>query len=124
MRLQIALCLLLPTGAWAATDVPEVIERYCAKCHNTTDWAGSLDLTSLDPVHVGDDAESWERVVRKLRAGMMPPPGKERPSRAQAEAMASILETRLDEQSGQSGAGQPAVGKSASAPVLHRLNRT
>jgi hypothetical protein len=55
--------------------------------------------------------------VRKLRAGMMPPPGKERPSRAEAEAMASILETRLD---------APAAKASAPAPMpaLHRLNRT
>jgi len=53
-----------------------MIERYCGKCHNTTDWAGGLDLTALDPANVGDDAESWEKVAHKLRAGMMPPPGK------------------------------------------------
>src|SRR5262245_18434685 len=114
--LRIAVCVLLPAGACAATDVPGVIDRYCAKCHNTTDWAGSLDLTSLDPAHVDGDAESWEKVVRKLRAGMMPPPGKERPSRAEAEAMASILEARLDATEGKGGA--------APAQVLHRLNRT
>jgi hypothetical protein len=116
--LRIAWCLLLPAGAWADTDVPGTIERYCADCHNTTDWAGGLDLTSLDPVHVGADAESWEKVARKLRAGMMPPPGKERPSRAHAEAIASMLEARLDAQAGQGG-GTPAPG-----PALHRLNRT
>jgi hypothetical protein len=113
------LCLLFPASAWAATDVPDLIERYCAKCHNTTDWAGSLDLTSLDPAHIGDDAQSWEKVVRKLRAGMMPPPGKERPPRAEADAIASILETRLDAQAGTGAAAEPAP-----TPVLHRLNRT
>ena len=116
---QVILSLLLPAGAWAATDVPSMIERYCAKCHNTTDWAGSLDLTSLDPAHVDADAESWEKVVRKLRAGMMPPPGKERPPRADADAMAAILETRLDAQAGKEVAVEPTP-----APVLHRLNRT
>ena len=85
--LRIACCLLLPAGAWAGTDVPGTIERYCADCHNTSDWAGGLDLTTLDAVHVGAEAESWEKVARKLRAGMMPPPGKERPSRAHAEAI-------------------------------------
>ncbi len=115
---RIAWCLLLPAGAWADTDVPGTIERYCADCHNTTDWAGGLDLTTLDPVHVGAEAESWEKVARKLRAGMMPPPGKERPSRAHAEAIASILEARLDAQAGQGG------GAPAPAPALHRLNRT
>ncbi len=117
--LRIAWCLLLPAGAWADTDVPGTIERYCSDCHNTTDWAGGLDLTILDPVHVGADAESWEKVARKLRAGMMPPPGKQRPSRVHAEAIASILEARLDAQAGQSGGGAPAP-----APALHRLNRT
>src|SRR5262245_18279045 len=115
--LRIAVCVLLPAGACAATDVPGVIDRYCAKCHNTTDWAGSLDLTTLDPVQVDGDAESWEKVVRKLRAGMMPPPGKDRPSRAEAEAMASLLETRLDSQAGKVAAAEPTQ-------VLHRLNRT
>ena len=116
--LRIACCLLLPAGAWADTDVPGTIQHFCSDCHNTTDWAGGLDLTSLDPVHVGADAESWEKVARKLRAGMMPPPGKERPSRAHAEAIASMLEARLDAQAGQGG------GAPAPVPALHRLNRT
>ncbi len=117
--LRIAWCLLWPAGAWADTDVPGTIERYCSDCHNTTDWAGGLDLTTLDPVHVGAEAESWEKVAGKLRAGMMPPPGKERPSRAHAEAIASMLEARLDAQAGQGGGGAAAP-----APALHRLNRT
>ena len=83
------------------------------RCHNPEDWAGGLDLTSLDPVHVGDDAASWEKVVRKLRAGMMPPPGKERPPREDSLKVATTLEERLDGQS------VPA----AAAPALHRLNR-
>ena len=76
--------LLLPAAALAAPDVSATLDQYCTRCHNPEDWAGGLDLTSLDPVHVGGDAASWEKVVRKLRAGMMPPPGKERPSRADA----------------------------------------
>ena len=114
--LQIACVLLLPAAVLAAANAPDMIEHYCSKCHNTTDWAGGLDLTALDPAHVGDDAKTWEKVVRKLRAGMMPPPGKERPSRADSDAVASILETRLDEQAGKSTTGGPVA--------LHRLNRT
>lgn len=123
--LGMALILLSPAGAVAAaadTDLPAAIERYCTECHNTTDWAGGLDLTILDPVHVHDDAESWEKVVRKLRAGMMPPPGKDRPSRAQAEAIATVLETRLDSQVGSAAVSHAAAV--APAPALHRLNRT
>ena len=122
--LRITSFLLLPTAALAAADVPGLIERYCSKCHNTADWAGGLALTALDPAHVGDDAKSWEKVVRKLRAGMMPPPGKERPSRSDADAFASTLEGRLDEQAGKAPAPEPGAGTAGSAPVLHRLNRT
>ena len=119
-ELRIALLLLLPACAWAGADVSDTIETYCSECHNSTDWAGGLALTVLDPAHVGDDAESWEKVVRKLRAGMMPPPGKKRPSRADAETIAALLETRLDEQV----ASPLAVGAPGPAPALHRLNRT
>jgi hypothetical protein len=132
--LRIAMFLLLPASALAATDVPRAIERYCADCHNTVDWAGGLDLTTLDPTHVHGDAESWEKVVRKLRAGMMPPPGKERPTREEADAIASVLETRLDAAgnasvggglaAGDAAAGKPVAGASPPVPVLHRLNRT
>jgi hypothetical protein len=115
----IALSLLLPAGASAEADLPGMIDHYCAECHNTSDWAGGLDLTTLDPLQVAESAESWEKVVRKLRAGMMPPPGKERPSRAHAEAIAALLEARLDEQ-----AGKGRAGAAAPAPALHRLNRT
>jgi hypothetical protein len=127
MRGLIAAAVLLPAGAWAAGPVPDVpgaIEHYCSECHNTTDWAGGLALNTLDPAHVHDDAESWEKVVRKLRAGMMPPPGKPRPARADAEAIASLLETRLDEQSGKPLAGESVAGGPGPAPALHRLNRT
>jgi hypothetical protein len=131
-----SLLLLLPASAWAAApDVPEAIEHYCSECHNTTDWAGGLALNILDPVHVSEDAESWEKVVRKLRAGMMPPPGKKRPSRKDAEAIAAVLETRLDEEAGKAAAtnasvvgggahGALGVGVPGPAPALHRLNRT
>jgi hypothetical protein len=117
--LSIAGFLLLPAIASASADVPGTIDHYCSKCHNTTDWAGDLALTALDPAHVDEEAGTWEKVVRKLRAGMMPPPGNDRPSRADADAVAAALEGRLDEQAGKSEPGTPPP-----APALHRLNRT
>lgn len=104
--------LWLPSSL-QSQELRAVTEQYCTSCHNAEDWAGSLDLTSLDPAHVGRDAESWEKVVLKLRAGMMPPPGKERPSREETERIARLLETRLD--------AEPA--QAPAAPALHRLNR-
>jgi len=108
----VAMALTLP-AALQAQDLHAVTEQYCTKCHNTEDWAGGLDLSSLDQAHIGANAQTWEKVVLKLRAGMMPPPGKPRPSRQQTEAIARTLETRLDAESTE----YPA------APALHRLNR-
>ncbi len=115
MRLgAIVAAIALPAAAaQAAPDLHAVTEQYCTKCHNTEDWAGGLDLTSLDHGHVGADAQTWEKVLLKLRSGMMPPPGKERPSREDTESIARMLETRLDAES----RAHPA------APALHRLNR-
>jgi hypothetical protein len=106
--------LLLPASPLLAQELRAVTERYCTQCHNAEDWAGGLDLSALDHEHVGRNAEAWEKVALKLRAGMMPPSGKERPSVQELDAIAQQLETRLDAQT----AGDFTV------PALHRLNRS
>ena len=61
-----------------AADVAEpraIIDRYCVTCHNTKAKTANLMLDQLDLAHLGDHAEIGEKVVRKLRAGMMPPTG-------------------------------------------------
>ena len=113
-RSVIGLWLGVAAASLSAQELPVAIDKYCTSCHNGDDWAGKLNLEALDPAHVGPDAEVWEKVVRKLRAGMMPPPGKERPARNVADALATQLEARLD------AAPRDAGG----APALHRLNRT
>lgn len=75
---------------------PAVINQYCSNCHNADDFAGGMDILKLDFEKVGKDAAVWERVVRKVRTGMMPPSGQPRPSRAVLDGFASELETRLD----------------------------
>jgi hypothetical protein len=74
----------------------------------------ALDAKSIDLRHVGADAEKFEKIVRKLRAGMMPPSGATRPSGSDLEALTVWLENELD---------RNAVVQSP-APGLHRLNRT
>jgi hypothetical protein len=112
-RSLLASLLLAPASAWAAADVGAMTERYCTKCHNETDWAGGLDLASLDHGHVGANAAEWEKVVLKLRAGMMPPPGNDRPSQKETKALLTFLEKQLD-----------AGAEAHAAPSgLHRLNR-
>ncbi len=92
------------------------MNQYCSGCHNQDDLAGGMALDKLDFEKVGKDAAVWERVVRKVRTGMMPPSGQPRPPRATLDAFATELETRLDK----AAAANPNVG----SPVLHRLNRT
>jgi hypothetical protein len=93
-----------------------LLDKYCAGCHNQRAKTAGLMLDTLDFTHPGDHAEIWEKVVRKIRAGMMPPSGMPRPDRATLDAFAARLEAELD---------RAAAGKShPGAPGLHRLNRT
>jgi hypothetical protein len=92
-----------------------VVQRYCQTCHNARLKTGGLALDALDIDHPDRDPQSWEKVVRKLRTGMMPPAGAPRPDRPTLDRLAASVETALD----RSAAGSPNPG----APVLHRLNR-
>jgi mono/diheme cytochrome c family protein len=91
-----------------------VLDRYCVTCHNAKLLTGNLALDRLDLSHIADHAEVAEKVVRKLRAGMMPPIGMPRPEPAVLEAIVNWLETELD---------RNAVTY-LPPPGLHRLNRT
>ena len=59
-----------------------VLDKYCITCHNDKAKTAGLQLDSLDLEHVGEHAETWEKVARKLRTGEMPPPGMPRPDPA------------------------------------------
>ena len=73
-----------------------VLDKYCVTCHNQRMKSGGLALDALDLAQVGEHAETWEKVVRKLRTGAMPPAGRPRPDKATAESVATWLETELD----------------------------
>src|SRR5688572_10349946 len=73
-----------------------VIDRYCVTCHNQKAKAGGLTLDTLDVTQVGEKAETWEKVVRKLRGGMMPPAGRPRPDRVAYDGFRLWLESELD----------------------------
>jgi len=91
-------------------------DQYCVGCHNDKTRVGNFSLQNSDLTSVGDHGEKWEKVIRKLRAGMMPPPGLPRPSVEKYNAVRDWLEARMDEHS----AAFPDPG----SVVLHRLNRT
>jgi len=93
----------------------DVLDRYCITCHNARLKTAGLQLDTLDPTHVADRAEQWEKVVTKLRTGEMPPPGRPRPDTATYKAVAATLEGELDA----AAVAKPNPGR---VPV-HRLNR-
>ena len=99
-----------------AAPVAEEIERYCVRCHNARLQTGGLVLETLDPAEPGARIDVWEQVVRKLRAGVMPPAGAPRPDSATYGRMIAELEAALDAHA----ATAPDPGRT---PV-HRLNRT
>src|SRR4051812_11686770 len=94
----------------------ELLNTYCITCHNERAKTGGLALDKLDIQHVGENAETWEKVVRKLRSGMMPPSGARRPDRATLDGFVTSLESALD----RAAAAKPNPGTTA----LHRMNRT
>jgi cytochrome c551/c552 len=115
-RLLILAGVLLGTGFAHAQAPRAVLDQYCVTCHNERTKTAGLMLDKMDPAHVSANTEAWEKVVRKLRAGMMPPQGLPRPDAATYEALASTLETELD----RAAAAKPKLG----TPEVHRLNRT
>src|SRR5437879_7169212 len=73
-----------------------IVNQYCAGCHNDTLRSGGVSLAHLDVGHAENDAELAEKMIRKLRAGLMPPAGARRPGTAALNAVAAALESALD----------------------------
>jgi mono/diheme cytochrome c family protein len=105
------------TDSPAAKGSPHksLINQYCVGCHNQKSNTGGVALETPDLANVGANADIWERVLRKIRTGEMPPPGLPRPKAEAAAAFASGLESALDK----AAAAQPNPGR----PAVHRLNR-
>jgi cytochrome c551/c552 len=105
-----------PAASSAATPQRAVLDKYCVSCHNDRLKTANLSLQGLDLTAIADHADVWEKVIRKLRAGVMPPPGVPRPALAEYDGLRDWLEAEID----RAAAAKPNPG----AVVLHRLNRT
>jgi hypothetical protein len=102
-----------------SVDVAEqwaMVDQYCEGCHNEAERAGDLAFDRLDASRLHADAAIWETVIRKLRGGLMPPPGEPRPAAEHLDAFAGFLEQSLDA----AAQAKPNPG----VPSLRRLNRT
>jgi mono/diheme cytochrome c family protein len=139
-RILLALCLAFVAAAWASvagqsapvpnpesrTPNPDLgflagpsqkalMDQYCVTCHNERLTTGGLALDTLQKAGIEANAETWEKVVRKVRAGLMPPAGAKRPDRGSLDALATSIEGTIDH----FAANNPNPGR---AP-LHRMNR-
>ena len=117
--LGVGVTLLTAEAGSQSADISSqraLLDKYCVTCHNERTRAGGLQLDKIDLTQIHDGAETWEKVVRKLRGGMMPPQGMPRPDSATIETFTSWLETSLDRE----GMAHPNPGRAS----LHRLNRT
>jgi cytochrome c5 len=100
--------------ATSAASERALLDQYCVTCHNQRLKTAGLMLDQLDPARIHDRADVWEKVVRKLRAGMMPPSGLRRPDPPVMEAMIEFMEKQLDRD----------AAPHLIPPGMHRLNRT
>jgi hypothetical protein len=93
-----------------------MLNRYCSGCHNSRTKAGNFVLDTLDVTRVADEPEAWEKVVRKLRGGLMPPARQPRPDEAAYAKLLSTLQDRLD-------AAAATRANPGRTETVHRLNR-
>jgi mono/diheme cytochrome c family protein len=100
-----------------ASSQHQFFQRYCAACHNERLKSGGLSLGQIDLSSIGAKPELWEKVARKLRTGVMPPPQTPQPSVADRNAILTWMESSLDAAS----AARPNPGRTE---ALRRLNRT
>jgi hypothetical protein len=107
--------LAAPAAASGAPPEWSLLQQRCAKCHNSEDWAGGVAFDTMSPHDIPENAETWEKAVRKLRGRLMPPSGQPQPDQKTIDAFLAWMEGELDH----AAAAQPAV----SHVGLHRLNR-
>src|SRR5262249_38338215 len=105
------------TKAPAPSTQRQFLDRYCMGCHSDRLKTGGLSLAQADPSKLAAQPELWEKVVRKLRTGVMPPSNMPQPSEADRAATVTWLETSLDAAS----VTKPNPGRTE---TLRRLNRT
>jgi Protein of unknown function (DUF1587) len=106
---------VIPASGQRLAAAPDLVNRYCTGCHNERLKTGNLVLEGVDSTNPGANPGVWERVLRQLRSGLMPPAGLPRPDASTSAAFTRQIETALD----RAAAAHPNAG----APMPHRLNR-
>ncbi len=111
------LLALAAVGLQLRDDAPrhwQIVDQYCIDCHNEIDLAAGLAFDRISRDHVAEDAEIWEKAIRNLRGGLMPPPGARRPESESIAELAAWLANTID-----AAAAEQHVGR----VPMRRLNR-
>ncbi len=111
-----AMVISAQNGPVAVDSQKALVTQYCSGCHNDKLKSGGFSFAEFDVAHPEQNAERAEKIIRKVRAGMMPPAGAKRPDAVALKGFASSLESRVD----LAASRQLRV----TAPELHRVNRT
>ncbi len=129
---NVQLCLVFLTGLAAAfssivssqaqrpktgdfSNQRALVEEYCIGCHNREAMTGGISLEGREFNKVGADAEVWEKVLRKVSTGQMPPPNMPRPDAKAVSQFVDWLEGALDHAA--------RINPNPGRPAVHRLNR-
>src|SRR6185369_13543048 len=102
-------------SSFTAEEHQATVQKYCVTCHNDRTKAGGMSLAAMDYADIPAGAALWEKSLKKVRVGMMPPSSAPQPPAAARDALVTFLTARLD----RAALEKPNPGR----PVLHRLNR-
>lgn len=111
-KLTLAVALTLSTQVYSA-DSQSVLNQYCVGCHNFEDYSGGFEIEGQGPEQIAQTPELAEKIIKRIRSGLMPPSGQDRPDQATLDTVADHLATSVDTQ----------AELHLPAPGLHRLNR-
>ena len=105
-----------------AAEHSATVTKFCTECHSEAEREAGLVLENADLVNVAAQRAKWEKVVHKLRAGLMPPPGEPRPSNEVVANLATYLETSLDASGPKPSLAVPGVPDPGRKPPTLRRN--
>jgi hypothetical protein len=111
---RLALAIALASSPALAVDSQAVLDQYCVSCHNFEDYSGGFEIEGQGPAQIAQTPEIAEKIIKRLRSGLMPPSGQDRPDQATLDTVAEHVAQAVDSES----------ELHLPAPGLHRLNRT
>lgn len=111
---KLAFAIALASTPVLAVDSQAVLDQYCVGCHNFEDFSGGFEIEGQGPEQIAETPDIAEKIIKRLRSGLMPPAGQDRPDQEILDAVAEQVAMAVDS----------SAELNLPAPGLHRLNRT